>query len=1500
MDLNTNTPYTYKEWAYHQEIDVSDESHPDYLAYLKAWYEKRNLVSSENKKTLKAEYIQLLKDLSFLFGKSEENRFLKDIDYTNDEEIIYAIPFFAKKLKEISKVLKNKREAVKNAKIKYNMVGSNHGLETLLYDYVLRSFTRKEGNLTQIPASELLNILPQLSAVKDNFYIEIEELHDPNTYHDSDPSVDIKEYEDVQNLVGEIPFENLSESELTDIIASRFIPRLADSSLSNLFQKYLAEDGINSTKVTSSLIQASQKYLGEPVYGLTAVRLSETNVPDQILTLSCKAGNNWFVWPSGKEIVNDYTFSNIFTPISINDSSFVASSAIGGSDFTTSDLIFTEKNGVVEGAWLLGTSKYNTNDNMVVTIGGGEKKEFRFPYCGFKLNTKGSSWGGFALNEDDKGKFLLLENSQREELLKTYYSTYFSNSASVDIALNRTELVNNGAFAGINHLEGDTIFKRLSSTRSNALYAEYDDSASESAFLYKIEKTDLPIARGVNYIYWPYLTYQGEQNIPITILDDAALDMSLKEISVNSFIGSTAGLTFSDSDVIFKLNSRSSDPVEAAFLQSTSSDELDVTVDAISVYDRVADRCSKYISGPIQGSLSIKIDPLEKISFIWTDVDTYADEVFKFVEHSVDCPYAQKSHDYYNDQDFVNPTSNNKELWKKCTCKSVFFSPIGHSGETIFDYNGMADMLFHDPDGLGADFALNTWKDTRNLTVKTSPQFSFFHLDSGDKNVGWGTGYWKTGNGSRMILKTGKRYTYYRSSLRCDKATSPYLVVKYPYKKIVGLCHPTKTDLVVVWDISKTQTNVFESAKTIVKGICQKLMELANGDTQVSVIVFNNDAILVGYLSKDYPSMNLFLSDVSIPKLYPEYVTDIKGALELAYYLLSTKIPADTSEDTSFDRLCKDLNAAIIDGGSAARSLNIPRSDAAKKIVVLSDGLDSYDGPAVIDYADYLKSLDIEIHSVDFGEWAVYNTLMESIATSSDTYFNLQKYMVYGDGDENSFVEYLSRKLNGCKPIIPRWMKATRDVNGNWVETSEDSDMILRAGDFLSYIHRDIVEFGGEDSYSNFALTPIHFTANIKLNGWDYSTNSFSLSAYGDGYGAKPFWGKSYTNINDTNRFSKETDIFGGHIRFFEEYTPVSQPEISDMVLNNNNFLVYSRKNSFPVKWDQPLEFTVTEPINRWKKLEFRTATSNLQEFLKNGQIDRIAYPTTIDSDMLLEGYSQFKPARYNYFAQKNFIYKQNLYYDERNANSFVTFITGKYIDPTEPYKNLTNVHFPTVAVTEFPKDCITEKEVGAYLLPEKLGVSSYLGRGYTSKITDARLTLVDSLSSERLYYDLEKFGNRNRGLSKKDQETITEISDIDNRWISSSFFENSRAGIISNPQNIQKLVPYQTDYEIKGKNFFGITRQDDDLQLWFPVNPAKWKDPNYKLTFRGELTAEVLLEKIQTFLTNKGILVQWKSDIFGNEFGVYKGVASEDPNALLTEDLLALLTEYLETLIIE
>jgi hypothetical protein len=284
-------PYSYKEWLSAQDNILSDEPQKMYMDYLKEWYIKNNSKLVNPKEKIKEEYLQLIKDLSYLFNKDEKDRFLRSIDYSNKEEIIYAIPYFAKKLKEIAKVINSKRNSIKNSKIKYNLGGSNDGVETLLYDYILRSFTVGENNISQIPSAKLKTLFPQLSATKDNFYIEIEELYDTNTYQDSDPEVDVENYVNINDLITDDYFRDLSENQIVGILNSRFIPRVANNPLSKIFQAYLTTNlepeeldtsSGNSDKRLNYQIGASEKYLGESLYGLTALRLKDLNQPERL------------------------------------------------------------------------------------------------------------------------------------------------------------------------------------------------------------------------------------------------------------------------------------------------------------------------------------------------------------------------------------------------------------------------------------------------------------------------------------------------------------------------------------------------------------------------------------------------------------------------------------------------------------------------------------------------------------------------------------------------------------------------------------------------------------------------------------------------------------------------------------------------------------------------------------------------------------------------------------------------------------------------------------------------------------------------------------------------------------------------------------------------------------------------------------------------------------------------------------------------------------------
>ena len=295
VSLNTQSPLSYNDWLKYQDALNPENHEVAYFEYVQSWYSNQSSLSSTNENTLKQQYIQLLKDLSFLFASSEKaNSFLNNIDYTSDEDIIYAIPFFAKKLRQIAIVLQNKRESVKSAKLKYNLVGSNEGLEKLFYEYILKGFTNTENSITQVPASPLIQFFPDLSSVKDTFFIELEELHDITSYFDSDPSVVISNYLDTSTLSDLTPLSALDNGELNAIISTRFLPRVAETPLSNVFKDYLLSIPTLSTASLSSNaynlvyneIFASRKYMGETVYGLTAVSLQELNQPDVTFNLN--------------------------------------------------------------------------------------------------------------------------------------------------------------------------------------------------------------------------------------------------------------------------------------------------------------------------------------------------------------------------------------------------------------------------------------------------------------------------------------------------------------------------------------------------------------------------------------------------------------------------------------------------------------------------------------------------------------------------------------------------------------------------------------------------------------------------------------------------------------------------------------------------------------------------------------------------------------------------------------------------------------------------------------------------------------------------------------------------------------------------------------------------------------------------------------------------------------------------------------------------------------
>lgn len=1470
---NTATPLPYKDWVQSQNSVSINDSFSLYRKYIKEWYDQKTLVPDIKKYNSKQDFIQLLRDLSFLFGQEDEDPFIKEIDYNNDEDLIIAIPYFVRKLKQLTQTINAKREAVKGIKTKYNSIGSNAGLEKLLQDYLLQTFSKNNGSLTQIPFSSLQSVLPELSAIKNDFFLEIEELHDFNNGHDKDPSVDYLSQLNSLIFSDSFPLNNSSEklsvTNILDIISSGLLPKVSNNPSFNIFRRYLSElssstneDKLILSSVINSEVEASLKYLGETFYSLSAVKFNENFAPNFELNLNLTEGNNWFLWPGGTKVLDNKFHNNLYQGIKINDSNLSQQGATPGNNYSSADIIFTDKNGIIEGAWFRDLYYQPVSGNISINLKRSSTTEFLFPFVGFDINTKNLKFQNFKLEETNFDVFNYLSVSQQQSAFSDYYTQQFPLTSSNSIYLNNTNLASSGAFAGKFSDDSDSIIRRPHNFTLPKIHSDSSLGTTEAAFLYKFDRTDIPILKGESLIDWPIGKYETTSTLNLSYKSSDVLPISLADINpAYTMSGAVAGGEGMDGDVIYKLLDKldTTSSIEGAWLGGAPLSRLNILTEDIPIYNTPATVLSHPISGVIQGSLAFKAEPGIYTSFVWCGKDTYADEVFKFTPHDDSCEFGKNFPHNYNNTNSLN-----------CTCKAVNYSPIGHISDYSTDNSSVIDYLFADPEGLSDKFTRDSWRDTRGNDYTNSPQFSFFLLDdlSGkDTPFGFGPGKWTTTGyvegdvGYRMVLKTGRRYTYLRSSLFnysyvvSTSDNTPPLITNRQYEDIPGdICDNNELlDVIICVDVSRSQSENFDKLKTSIKKIIDYTLLENETSVQIGLVFFGLTRTVLSYLTTSKIDLISYLDDLQILEQYPDYTTSIYEGLLLSDILLFNSY--NLAQAHLFLPICKSISFAF----KQQLISNAPKINAKKKIVLISDGEESVKNGTALELAKELKGKGVEICGINNGPLSLQNNLVKTIS-SDYRYFNLYRYLISGDGDYNSFEVFIGSIIRNCTSLRPIWKRLIKSYNNSWIPTEDISDMVLNPGDHLLYSHRVGPFFSDAINSVGFSQPGISFTINVKLDGWDYNTHSLSLSNIGPEYGAKPFWAVIPTDPIQ----------FGGNVYFVDECIPVHQPLLSNMQLNNADFIQYNSVNPVDLYWKQPLDFNVQHLDKQWCNINFTKKLSNLADFLKNDKIDTFIELSNTPSSMILESYSQYKPAYYHYIARNDFTFTQGLFLIDNCKGLFSSLTTAVAIEPYYPYANLDNRFYPSVANVSFPILATTEKQTGWYFLPSNLGTSTFRGRGYEYDIDQTRLYNTNLNNTDLIYTNPSKYGTSPRGLTHKDQYSPMIQTRVNASWVMLPFGNGQASGTMTGVRENQKFTPYQTEYEIRGLNTHGLARQDDKFQFWDVDKNlnAKWNLDN---NHQPDLKANTLNDRSEQLLCNKGELSQWRTDIFGNDYGLYK-----------------------------
>ena len=800
-------PYSYAEWLKRTKgIRHTRNEFTMYKEYLVQW----NLNFDARKEAIDkvhTDYVDFMKSMLYYIDEKDQSRFVDDINWSSLLEVEQVIPVVAEKLKELTLYAIQKREAIKRSKLKYNMVGASKAIERLLHEYILKAFTQRDQYI-KVNNEELYALFPELSSVNDKLTIKVEEMYDDTEYFDKDPERTPFAYFPVPSGKDAEFYSDLgytTSGAVEWLFGTGFHGLSSDNPFFYVMDSVLASGGgplsaysdmTKSTLLDYYRFELGRKYIGEDVYLTSAIKVGDLHLykqPTTDLVYPLEIGNNWFYFPSGEgefEIPNIYPEAFYLSACTL----LTNEGAIGASNYVDADKIFLFHDNRVDGAWLKDVTEEWVDRTMSAMIPSATDFKFRFPFPGYGLKGEGMEWTGAEL-ENTSSRFWKFSEETRRDILNAYWSASADPNKTIPISIHDTTLIRDGATPGAIYSQADHLAVRdvvgddmvRDGVTDGVYHANYN-----RAFLFDVSETDVPISPGRNYVSWPLQRYDVNDISTIRrVPDDECSPFYLAYANGvgydSSFVGSRAGYGLFDSDIIYKLNSPNGHPVECAYLKGVPFTNL-------SAIPNVAKNTSwtDHATGCFQSGLNLKVKAADYCTFMWLDEDTRMDDVVFSIEHAPDCPYRTLSahHSLYKE----NPLEQKEEIdyheWKKCTCGAIKYSPLGHPGKNLEDYNYCADMCFVD-NTYPLPFDKSIWLGNDKRGINDSSDFGWYQLTENglEPDVGWGKGRWVAGahpgnNPSPFILKTGYQYKYFRSGINYDEVSImdecvPYLVIRH-------------------------------------------------------------------------------------------------------------------------------------------------------------------------------------------------------------------------------------------------------------------------------------------------------------------------------------------------------------------------------------------------------------------------------------------------------------------------------------------------------------------------------------------------------------------------------------------------------------------------------------------------------------------------------------------------------------------------------------------------
>jgi hypothetical protein len=210
-------------------------------------------------------------------------------------------------------------------------------------------------------------------------------------------------------------------------------------------------------------------------------------------------------------------------------------------------------------------------------------------------------------------------------------------------------------------------------------------------------------------------------------------------------------------------------------------------------------------------------------------------------------------------------------------------------------------------------------------------------------------------------------------------------------------------------------------------------------------------------------------------------------------------------------------------------------------------------------------------------------------------------------------------------------------------------------------------------------------------------------------------------------------------------------------------------------------------------------------------------------------------------------------------------YVSGLLYEASNSSANILNRYFPSVASVPNTNNLSDLKDIGGFFIPTKLGILNYSAPVFTYKLDTANL-LPNTLY---VFPDPDQYG-AGRGNTKTDQSSPYKHTD-DISPIKTGTGNGEQAGDITNASKIQKMWPYQSTEESLQLHSTGVSRSTDNIDFWTGDAKDVWSNSDiYPILAQQDLPVQ---SKLDDLLISDNTLYQWRTDIYGNEYGLYKAL---------------------------